>query len=370
MCVDLAGSGDLPAAAHGRRRLLLGHTEDGREFWLAARGRNVLVTGDTKSGKSWVAGLLCEQLILHGYCVCVIDPEGDYRSLEALPGVTVLGGEDPPPSPRDLMRALRYPDRSVVIDLSRLPQDEKLPYIRTTLGRRSTSFASAPDSRIGSSSTKRTTSCTTANVEGLLDLERNGYTVVTYCASRLPQALLDSTEVIIVTCESNPAEIDALFKRCERGAAPAARSGTALSRLRPGQAVALPITAESEGQLRLFTRRPSPDAARPSSPEVRGRPVSEPRAFVFTTTPTVRARTLRQFVRELERNPARGSTRSSIAATSRRWIRDVFGDHALAAELRAIESRHRGRAGPDTVPDLIDAIRARYDLRDDALVHA
>ena len=39
-------------------------------------------------GKSWVAGLLCEQLILHGYCVCVIDPEGDYRSLEALPGVT------------------------------------------------------------------------------------------------------------------------------------------------------------------------------------------------------------------------------------------------------------------------------------------
>jgi hypothetical protein len=36
-------------------------------FSLAVRGRNVLVTGDAKSGKSWVAGLLCEQLILHGY---------------------------------------------------------------------------------------------------------------------------------------------------------------------------------------------------------------------------------------------------------------------------------------------------------------
>ena len=44
---------------------------------------NVLVTGDAKSGKSWVAGLLCEQLILHGYCVCVIDPDGDYSSLGA-----------------------------------------------------------------------------------------------------------------------------------------------------------------------------------------------------------------------------------------------------------------------------------------------
>ena len=107
-----------------------GYTEDGREFSLAVRGRNVLVAGDAKSGKSWVAGLLCEQLILHGYCVCVIDPEGDYRSLEALPGVTVLGGEDPPPTPRELLRALRYPDRSVVIDLSRLPQDEKIEYIR------------------------------------------------------------------------------------------------------------------------------------------------------------------------------------------------------------------------------------------------
>lgn len=50
----------------------------------------------------------------------------------------------------------------------------------------------------------------------LLDLERNGYTVATYCASRLPKALLDSTEVIIVTCESNPAEIDALCRRCDR----------------------------------------------------------------------------------------------------------------------------------------------------------
>jgi hypothetical protein len=56
-----------------------------------------------------VAGLLYEQLILHGYCACVIDPEGDYSALEGLPGVTVLGREDPPPTPRELLRAFRYP---------------------------------------------------------------------------------------------------------------------------------------------------------------------------------------------------------------------------------------------------------------------
>ena len=123
---ELAHTGQLPIPSRARRRLLLGHTEDGREFSLAVLGRNVLVTGDAKSGKSWVAGLLCEQLILHGYCVCVIDPEGDYSSLEALPGVTVLGREDPPPTPRDLLRALRYPDRSVVVDLSHQRHDEKM----------------------------------------------------------------------------------------------------------------------------------------------------------------------------------------------------------------------------------------------------
>ena len=130
---DLARTRRLPAPTRARRRLLLGYTEDGREFSLAVRGRNVLVAGDAKSGKSWVAGLLCEQLILHGYCVCVIDPEGDYRSLEGLPGVSILGGEYPPPTPRELMRALRYPDRSVVIDLSRVPHDLKIDYIGSVL---------------------------------------------------------------------------------------------------------------------------------------------------------------------------------------------------------------------------------------------
>jgi hydroxymethylpyrimidine pyrophosphatase-like HAD family hydrolase len=360
----LADTGSLPAGAEGRRKLLLGHTEDGQEFSLATQGRNVLVAGDTRSGKSWIAGLLCEQLILHGYCLCVIDPEGDYRALEALPGVTLLGGEDPPPSPRDVMRALRYPDRSIVIDLSRAPQDEKLTYIRNTLSalnhlRRRTGLPHRivideahyflHDGRI----------------EGLIDLERDGYTVVTYCASKLPKALLDSTEVIIVTCESNPAEIDALFALCGESAGGSREEWNSLSRLRPGQAMALPITAESGGRLRLF------NVARRLTPHVRHRekyvdvPVSDPRAFVFA--PASRARTLRQFVAELERRPAQSLEPFVVRSDFSKWIKDVFGDHSLAAELRAIESRHRGEGTPHTISDLIDAIRSRYDLREEAV---
>ena len=129
----IAASGRLPIPARARRRLIIGHTEDDREFSLGVRGRNVLILGETNSGKSWLAGLLCERLILHGYSLCVIDPEGDYRTLDALPGVRVLGGEEPPPSPRALLHALRYPDRSVVIDLSCLEHHAKLQYIRAVL---------------------------------------------------------------------------------------------------------------------------------------------------------------------------------------------------------------------------------------------
>jgi len=365
---DLAASGSLPVAAQARRRLLLGHTEDGREFWLAAKGRNVLIAGDTKSGKSWIAGLLSEQLILHGYCVCVIDPEGDYRSLEALPGVTVLGGEDPPPSPRDVIRALRYPDRSVVIDLSRLPQDEKVSYIRSAL-----SAINQLRERTGLPHRiviDEAHYFLHESLEGLMDLERNGYTVVTYCASRLPKPVLDSTEVIIVTCESNPAEIEALFKLCDPCAGASRDDWNSLNRLRPGQAMALPITAESDGRLRRFT------VARRLTPHVRHSqkyvdvPVSDPRAFVFATTPLVRSNTLRQFVAELERRPAHTLEPFVARGDFSRWIRDVFGDHILAADLRTIESRHRAQASSGTLADVIDAIRARYDLREDALAAA
>src|SRR4029077_11607753 len=121
------------AAQMGRRRLLLGHQHNGDPVTLAVRGRTVLIAGEPGTGKSWLAGLLCEQLILQGYSMCIIDPEGDYRSLEALPGVVTLGGEDPPPRARDLVRALRHPDVSVIVDLSKMPHHLRTEYLHTLL---------------------------------------------------------------------------------------------------------------------------------------------------------------------------------------------------------------------------------------------
>jgi hydroxymethylpyrimidine pyrophosphatase-like HAD family hydrolase len=361
----IATSGRMPIPPKPRRRLRLGHTEDGHEFSLAVRGRNVLIAGDARSGKSWIAGLLCEQLILHGYSMCVLDAEGDYRSLEALPGVTILGGEDPPPTPLGLLSALRYPDRSVVIDLSRVAHDKKIDYIRSALPalnvmRRRTGLPH----RIVLDEAHYFLHDATA--QHLLDLETNGYTVVTYCASRLPRELLAATEVMLVTCESNPAEIEALCKQCAscQQAEGARERWSALSHLSLGQAVALPITEEAGGELKVF------NIGQRLTPHVRHQqkyvdvPVMESRAFQFVGNGTAphSARTLRQFVDALEHRsaPALGSylRRGDFS----RWIADVFGDNALAQELRKEEQRFRTRVGDDVLAEIVGAIRARYDL--------
>jgi hydroxymethylpyrimidine pyrophosphatase-like HAD family hydrolase len=356
----LGSGGRLPRPPRARRRLALGHTRDGREFSLAVRGRNVLVAGDARSGKSWVAGLLCEQLILHGYSVCVLDPEGDYRALERLPGVTALGGDDLPPSPRELLRAVRYPDRSLIIDLSRRAHDEKIQYIRAVLPalneiRRRTGL---PHRILVDEAHYFLHD---AGAHQLLDLERNGYTFVTYRASRLPRELVAATDVMIVTCESNPVEVAALRDWCARTGAAGDQDWPRLGRLRLGEAVALPITEEAGGTLQLFTIGPR------LTPHVRHRekyvdvPIADHHAFEFGPG-ACPARTLRQFVVELERPPASRFDAFLRRRDFSRWIDHVFGDHPLAGQIRSIEDQHRQEPAGEAIPQIVGAIRARYSL--------
>jgi len=129
----------LPPDRIGRDKIVIGVTGAGEPFGFAIRGRNLLVAGDPRSGKSWATGLFCEQLMLHDYCTCVIDPEGDYEQLQALPRVLTWGGDDPLPSLPDLARMLRHPDMSVVINLSHVQYNgwKKRPdRRRTTTARR------------------------------------------------------------------------------------------------------------------------------------------------------------------------------------------------------------------------------------------
>ena len=180
----------------GRRRLTLGVDGNGRTVSLAVRGRNVLIAGDTKSGKSWVTGLICEQLIQQQYSISIIDPEGDYSGLEALPGVIRIGGTSTGPTPRDIRTALRYPDVNVVIDLSQMPHVEKWNYAGLLLAGIDESRRShgIPHRVVVDEAHDLLPDCVAQ-----LDCQLAGYTLVTYKPSRLHPDLLRAAEAVVVT---------------------------------------------------------------------------------------------------------------------------------------------------------------------------
>ena len=240
----------LPRPRTGRHCMTLGTLEDGRALAFDVDGRNVLVVGDPQSGKSWVTGLGCEEMILQGYCVCVIDPEGDHGELESLPGVLVMGGDNPPPDIPDVARALRHFDLSVVIDLSREPYEEKINYLRALLPMLA--------------SLRRTTGLPhrivvdeahyflhEPNVKQLLDFELGAYAVVTYRPSDLHPDLREGIEVVVAKRLTRPQEVQTLLTMAgNRSAEP--EWTMALGALATSEAALLPGTAEAGGRLRRF----------------------------------------------------------------------------------------------------------------------
>jgi hydroxymethylpyrimidine pyrophosphatase-like HAD family hydrolase len=351
----------LAAAQMGRRRLLLGHQHNGEPVSLAVRGRTILIAGEPGTGKSWLAGLLCEQLILQGYCLCIIDPEGDYRALEALPGVITLGGDDPPPQARELLRALRHPDVSVIVDLSKIPHHEKRDYLHTLLPllatlRRRTGLPHKIllDEAHYFLAGRECRDC--------IDTELASYMLVTYRISGLEPSLRAASDtIVLVTRETDPLEIETL-----KGMCPALATDTALSVLRDlaaNEAALLPGPDEAGGRIRRFQLAPRLTAHVRHQSKYLDMPVIDSQAFVFGEggRPGPRAQTLKAFTGILATLPG-----DQIACYLRRhdfshWMDGVFRDRPLAAHLRHIEARVDTDDAREIADEIAQAIRARYE---------
>ena len=350
----------LSARQMGRRRLVLGHEHNGDEVSLAVRGRTIVIAGEPGTGKSWLAGLLCEQSILQGYCVCIIDPEGDYRSLEALPGVIRLGGDDPPPQTRALTRALRHPDVSVIVDLSKMAHREKPEYLRTLLPllmalRRDTGL---PHKILLDEAHYFLSG---ADAAQLVDLELAGYIFVTYRVSMLPAPIRQTADaVVMVTRETDRDEIKTLVGMCRPQ--PCNVSPDLFRGLSSAEAALLPGSEEAHGRVRRFQLAPRLTAHVRHRSKYLDMPVLEAQAFVFTDgKPGTRARTVKEFTSLLATLPA-----DRLAGHLRRhdfsnWIEGVFRDRPLASHLRSVEKRVESDDPRDVADAVAQAIRARYE---------
>lgn len=359
------GSTSLPRSQAAHRRVLLGQASDGRPLEMAIHGRTLLIAGDPRSGKSWVTGLFCEQLILQGYCLCIIDPEGDYAPLEVLPNVILFGGGEPPPRLSDVARALRYPDVSVIIDLSQATHSEKENYLRALLPmlaalRRETGqphwivvdeahyFLNESDFR------------------EQMDLQLGGYMLVTYRVSNLYPDLLKEIESIVVTQITDAREAQ-LLATMYGHPDEVSQWATLLNGLTTDEAAVLPQVDAPERTLRKFI------VAGRLTPHVRHRskylevPMHEHHGFIFTCNDAPfgnAARTLKEFVTLLDRAPDASLDGHARRGDFSRWIAEVFGDQPLAAAMRKVERRLRRGDVSNLRAALIDPIRERYELTD------
>jgi HAD superfamily hydrolase (TIGR01484 family) len=115
------------------RPIPLGIDADGTQVSLAAAALvdgNLGVFGDSGSGKSWVTGLLVEGMHHAGYQVLVIDPEGDFKGMRALPGFVALEvNSNAIPPPRMVVTLLESVTVSVVLDLSLYPVAHRDDYV-------------------------------------------------------------------------------------------------------------------------------------------------------------------------------------------------------------------------------------------------
>jgi hydroxymethylpyrimidine pyrophosphatase-like HAD family hydrolase len=358
----------LSATQMGRRRLFLGHQHNGEPVSLAVRGRTILIAGEPGTGKSWLAGLLCEQLILQGYCVCIIDPEGDYRELEALPSVITLGGDDPPPQARELVRALRYPDVSVIVELSKISHREKREYLQTLLPllvnlRHRTGlphkilldeahyFLNRPESR------------------RLIDPELAGYILVTYRISGIDPSIRETSDVVVlVTRETDAFEADTLRSLCRPSQAATEAASNIFGNLAMNEAALLPGAQEASGQMRRFQLAPRFTAHVRHQTKYLDMPIAERHAFVFTENGRAgaRARTLKAFLGLLTSLPPATIDGHLRRHDFSRWIDEVFRDHPLAAHLHDLEQQVDTDTTLEIVEAMTQAIRARYETTNNA----
>ena len=357
----LTRQGELTPAQMGRRRVLLGHRHDGTPVTMAVRNRPVLIAGEPGTGKSWLAGLICEQLILQGYCVCVIDPEGDYASLEGLPGVILLGGDDPPPNARELARALRYPDMSVVVDLSKMHHREKVQYVDTVMNlllrlRRQTGLPH----RVVVDEAHYLIARAPAWIRESSSLR--GLTLVTYRISTLSSSVsLPDDAVFLVTKETDAREIESLRSLCR--APQASVPSDTFGKLLVNEAAILPGPEESCGRVMRFQIAPRLTTHVRHRTKYLDMPVNDAQAFVFSGDggPVARATTLKLFVGLITALPT-GVVHAHLRRHDfSRWIDDVFRDGTLAARIRHLETAIESEAVPDIVADIDQTIRARYE---------
>lgn len=349
------GGQSLPPS---RWQLTLGVEDDGNELEIPASQINLLIVGGSCSGKSYLTGLLVEQLVRLDYSVLVLDRKGDHRTLAERRGILAVGGKDPLPSPTQLGALIRHRFGSVVVDLSQHSEQEQRDYVASI-----TSAVLALRAVTGLPHWVFFDEAHTLPVgEGpwadAFAAGDKGFCLTTYLPEQLPRAVRDRTDLLVL-CAGTGAQADAardfVGETCDH------RAEELAELLGEERGRALLVEAANPAEPRSFTvQRRSTGHVRHWHKYIDGELPASLR-FYFTDSDLV-AGNLREFHRQLA-----GCSDTTLAAHARRndlsrWIKLVIQDEELAASIEVTEHRLRdGGIAPDTLRHAVQrSIETRY----------
>lgn len=365
---DLLRGPLLAGRAHvhpGRWQIALGIDDTGEEVALSASQLNVAICGGTGEGKSYLAGLICEQLVRLGYSLVVFDPEGDHVGLAELRGVLVTGGSERPlADPAEVVRLLRHRYATVVVDLSHLDAAHQTAYAaglpaeveaqRATTGLPQWVVVDEAHGPIGR----------TGAALGVFNPMAKGYLLVTWQPEELSADALAALDVVIALGSPHPAD-----QLVNLTAAVADMPRAQIARLLDGPTGrAVMARRDHPRQATAFTLGPRNTPHLRHEHKYNRAGVEHAHHFHFRTVPDTPTGAIAANLSELQAELVRcdrGVLRHHCPRHDfSRWISDVFHDKPLAVELAAAEVQ-LGAQSPAAVVEqvrvaLIAALQARH----------
>jgi hydroxymethylpyrimidine pyrophosphatase-like HAD family hydrolase len=334
---------------------------------IPARGVNILIHGDPHSGKSWLAGALVERLVAARYSVCVIDPEGDYRVLAHLRGMTWTEVHEPGDVDRALDGYRQDPSASTVLDLSSLPHTLKVAVIeralhmirqiRQSVGRPHWIFIDEAHYSLHGGGIA---------AEALDDTDR-GFCFVTYRPSWLRDRVIDAVDIFILARTTGGEELAFLGAALPAVVGGEAGISEALARLPRGEFLLVQCNRGHRPSALTFVAAPRQTVHVRHLAKYVDSCVPPGREFRFRGPDgrvSASADSLHSFRRVVTTAPDDVLAHHAGHGDFSRWVHDVFADAELARQLRKVEARWRRRELADLRRTIDALITVRYGADD------
>ncbi|MEI8308253.1 MAG: HAD hydrolase family protein [Chloroflexales bacterium] len=326
------------------------------------------IAGDSASGKSWLGGLIAEEVMLQGYQAVIIDPEGDYRSLAALPHTMLVGGRDTQlQRVGDVITLCEYARCNLIIDLSWMPIIDRNAFterllralldLRTRCGRPHWLLIDEIQQSYADWA-----SPFTGTVEDLM--RGGGVTVVSYHPSQVAPAILQAVRVWALTRTTTPEDL--------------ASFDTLLSANPDWAEVRAHLPTLVRGHARLITPGIESDTCTRNDivfragtrrvPHIRhlhkyvSVPLPSDKWFVFRNmsgTVCGTAANLSEFRTAIDRVPLASLTYHLIRGDFTRWLADTLHDTELSRQITKIAHHHPD--GDALRAELRKIVAARYE---------